>query len=359
MLKATSIVQNTTIMTMTRPHRFGFLLIDDFALMSYAAAVEPLRAANILAGKTLYEWSLLSIDSDTIISSSGLSAAADFTIQHRARYDTILVFAGGNPASFAEPKTLAWLRRQARSECAIGGVSGAPFVLARAGVLDGFKCTIHWEHMPAFTEAFPDIVLTGTLFEIDRNRLTCGGGIAALDMMHEIIRRDHGETLAARVSDWYLQTSVRLGDSTQRMSLPERVGTNNRIVISVIGLMERQLANPLPRDALAEAVKVSVRQLERLFVRHTSTTIGEHYMSLRLARARTLLRQTSLSLLQIGAACGFSNSSHFAKVYRSKFGISPSRDRAAGSDKPTREIQDSLRERSISVKLPRWDTVKI
>ena len=112
------------------------------------------------------------------------------------------------------------------------------------------------------------------------------------------------------------------------MSLPERLGTDNRTVISAIGLMERQLANPLPRTVLAKAVKVSVRQLERLFISHIGT-IGEHYMSLRLARARTLLRQTSLLLLQIGAECGFSNSSHFAKVYRMKFGISPSRDRAS------------------------------
>lgn len=344
---------------MSRPHQFGFLLIDDFALMSYAAAVEPLRAANILAGRKLYEWSLLSTAADAIVSSSGLSASADFTIQHRTRYDTILVFAGGNPASFAETTTLAWLRRQARSGCAIGGVSGAPFILAKAGLLDGFRCTIHWEHMPAFAEAFPEIVSTGTLFEIDRSRLTCGGGIAALDMMHEIIRRDHGETLAARVSDWYLQTAVRLGDSTQRMSLPERVGTNNRTVISAIGLMERQLANPLPRNVLAKAVKVSVRQLERLFMGHIGTTIGEHYMSLRLVRARTLLRQTSLLLLQIGAECGFSNSSHFAKVYRMKFGISPSRDRASGGDKLVRKIRAGGRERSISAKRPRVDTVEI
>jgi transcriptional regulator GlxA family with amidase domain len=329
-------IQITTFTKMSHPHRFGFLLIDDFALMSYASAVEPLRAANILAGRDLYRWSLLSIAAETIVSSSGLSAAADVTIQHRARYDTILVFAGGNPASFADEKTLAWLRRQARSGCAIGGVSGAPFILARAGLLQGFRCTIHWEHMPAFAEAFPEIVATGTLFEIDRGRLTCSGGVAALDMMHEIIRRDHGETLAARVSDWYLQTAVRLGESKQRISLPERIGTNNRTIISAVALMERRLADPLPRDVLAKAAEVSVRQLERLFVSHIGTTIGEHYMSLRLARARTLLRQTSLSLLQIAAECGFSNSSHFAKVYRMKFGIPPSRDRASDSGSKSR-----------------------
>jgi transcriptional regulator GlxA family with amidase domain len=148
-----------------------------------------------------------------------------------------------------------------------------------------------------------------------------------MDMMHAIIRRDHGQSLAARVSDWYLQTAVRLGDSTQRISLQERVGTNNRRLISAIGTMERQLASPLSRRALAKVANVSIRQLERLFAKHLGISIDQHYMSLRLARARTLLRQTSLPVLQIGAECGFSNASHFARVYRAAFGKPPSMDR--------------------------------
>lgn len=312
---------------MSRPHRFGFLLIDDFALMSFASAVEPLRAANILAGRTLYEWCHISTGAGAIVTSNGLSVTADHTIFDKMRFDTVMVCAGGNPAAFEDAKTIAWLRRIARTGCEIGGVSGGPFILAKAGILDGYRCTIHWEHLPAFTDAFPDIVPTRTLFEIDRGRLTCGGGVAALDMMHAIIRRDHGQSLAARVSDWYLQTAVRLGDSTQRISLTERVGTNNRSLISAIGTMERQLASPLPRAALAKAANVSVRQLERLFARHLGVTIDQHYVSLRLTKARALLRQTSLPVVQVGAECGFANASHFAKVYRTAFGMPPSKDR--------------------------------
>jgi transcriptional regulator GlxA family with amidase domain len=315
---------------MLRPHRFGFLLIDDFALMSFASAVEPLRAANILAGSTLYEWFHVSTGAEAIVASNGLSVTADHTIADKMRFDTVLVCAGGNPASFDDVKTIAWLRRIARSGCEIGGVSGGPFILARAGILDGVRCTIHWEHLPAFTEAFPNIVSTRTLFEIDRGRLTCAGGVAALDMMHAIIRRDHGQLLAARVSDWYLQTAVRLGDSTQRISLTERVGTNNRSLISAIGTMERQLASPSPRQALAKAANVSVRQLERLFARHLGMTIDQHYLALRLAKARALLRQTSLPVVQVGAECGFANASHFARVYRTAFGMPPSKDRMPG-----------------------------
>ncbi|MDR3465817.1 MAG: GlxA family transcriptional regulator [Xanthobacteraceae bacterium] len=315
---------------MPAPHRFGFLLIDDFALMSYASAIEPLRAANILAGRTLYQWFHVSTGAAVIVASNGLSVAADHTIFDKERFDTVIVCAGGNPAAFDDGKAIAWLRRLARTGCAVGGVSGGPFILARAGILDGVRCTIHWEHLPAFTEAFPHLVSTRTLFEIDRGRLTCGGGVAALDMMHAIIRRDHGQALAARVSDWYLQTAVRLGDSTQRISLPERVGTNSRSLLLAIGAMERQLSSPLPRQALARTANVSVRQLERLFAKHLGVTIDQHYGSLRLARARVLLRQTGLPVVQIGAECGFLNASHFAKVYRAAFGLPPSKDRMPG-----------------------------
>jgi transcriptional regulator GlxA family with amidase domain len=286
-----------------------------------------LRAANVLAGKKLYQWLHISTGADAILASSGLSVASDHTIADNVRYDTVLVCAGGNPATFDDAKTLAWLRKLARSGCAIGGVSGGPFILAKAGILNDVRCTIHWEHLDAFIEAFPDIEPTRTLFEIDRNRLTCAGGVAALDMMHAIIRRDHGQALAAKVSDWFLQTAVRLGDDSQRISLRERLGTSNRAVLSAITVMERRLASPAPRDELAKAAGVSVRQLERLFTSHLGVTIEQHYLTLRLAKARALLRQTSMPVVEIGAECGFASASHFARVYRRAFDVSPSRDR--------------------------------
>ena len=147
-------------------------------------------------------------------------------------------------------------------------------------------------------------------------------------MMHAIIRRDHGPSLAGRVSDWYLQTAVRMGDSTQRIALRERLGTNNRGLIAAISAMERQIGNPASRDELARAAGVSVRQLERLFVEHLGVTIHRHYVLLRLGHARTLLRQTGLSLSDVAAECGFADPSHFARVYRSRYGSSPSADRA-------------------------------
>jgi transcriptional regulator GlxA family with amidase domain len=315
---------------MAQPHRVGFLLIDGFALMSFASAIEPLRAANVLAGKKLYQWLHISTGASAILASNGLSVTSDHTIADSVRYDTVLVCAGGNPASFIDAKTLAWLRRLARSGCAIGGVSGGPFILAKAGILGDVRCTIHWEHLDAFVEAFPDIEPTRTLFEIDGNRLTCAGGVAALDMMHAIIRRDHGQALAAKVSDWFLQTAVRLGDDSQRISLRERLGTSNRAVLSATTAMERRLASLTSREELAKAAGVSVRQLERLFIAHLGVTIEQHYLTLRLAKARALLQQTSMPVVEIGAECGFASASHFARVYRRAFDLTPSQDRMPG-----------------------------
>jgi transcriptional regulator GlxA family with amidase domain len=312
---------------MPSPYRFGFLLIDDFALMSFASAVEPLRAANILASQELYSWSHISTGARAIVASNGVSVKADRTVGDKASYDTVLVCAGGNPSSFDDKKTLSWLRRLARSGCEIGGISGGPFILATAELLDGYQFTIHWEHLAALAENFPDLTPARSLFVIDRARLTCGGGVAPLDMMHAIIRRDHGQKLAARVSDWFLQTAVRVGDSTQRMSLRERIGTSNRGLIAAIDMMERNLSDPAPRKELAKTASVSVRQLERLFASHLGVTIDRHYVSLRVAKARSLLRQTSLPIMQIGIECGFSDASHFARVYRQFFGMSPSAER--------------------------------
>jgi transcriptional regulator GlxA family with amidase domain len=188
------------------PMRVGFLLLPDFALMSYASAVEPLRAANRLAGRELYAWRHVSLDGETATASNGATIRADHSVGERIELDALLVCAGGNPALFSHPPTYRWLRTLARRGVAVGGVSGGAYVLARAGLLDGYRATIHWEHIPAFSEEFPHLAVERSLFVIDRDRWTCAGGIAALDLMHALIERDHGHALAAAVSEWYLHT---------------------------------------------------------------------------------------------------------------------------------------------------------
>jgi transcriptional regulator GlxA family with amidase domain len=307
--------------------QIGFLLVPGFSLLSYASTIEPLRAANRLSGRTLYTWSHVSTDGQAVSASSGLAIAADHSVGDDLDLDTIFVCAGGNPALFRQRRSLAWLRKLARRGVRIGGVSGGPYILARAGLLEGYRCTIHWEHMAAFREDFPELESHRTLYEIDRDRLTCAGGIAALDMMRAIIGNQHGPSLANSVSGWFLQTHLRLGSGTQRLTLRERYGTSNRTLLKALEAMEASAESPRPRKWLSQRAGVSIRQLERLFATHLKTTIGAQYLKLRLDRANRLLHETTIPILAVAVACGFVSASHFSRSYKNQYGKTPKQER--------------------------------
>ncbi|WID96629.1 GlxA family transcriptional regulator [Bosea vestrisii] len=309
------------------PTHIGFLLIPDFALLGYASAIEPLRAANRLSGRDLYRWSHVSIDGLPAPASNGVSIRADHGVGDDVRFDYLFVCAGGNPAAFQHPQSFAWLRQLARRGVRLGGVSGGSYILARANVLGGYRFTIHWEHAAAFLEDYPNLDLRRSLYAIDRDRLTSSGGTAPLDMMHAVIAREHGSELALSVSEWFLQTHVREGEGPQRMPLRERLGISHAPLLRVVGRMEQSLENPIARAELARTAGVSLRQLERLFRLHLGRSLGEYYLGLRLDRARDLLRQTSLSVLEIALASGFGSASHFSRAYRSRFSHPPRAER--------------------------------
>jgi transcriptional regulator GlxA family with amidase domain len=315
--------------SVTSTQTVGFLLVPGFALMSYAAAIEPLRAANLLSGKELYRWWHAAPGGKPVMASNGVAIIPDYGTADRDA-DMVFVCAGGNPAIFDDKAVFAWLRRLARKGVTIGGISGGPYILAKAGLLDERRATLHWEHMPAFREAFPDVTVVPSLFEIDGNRITCSGGISALDMMVALIERDHGRQLAASVGDWFLHTHLREGFGPQRMDLRYRLGVADEKLLSVLGAMERSIEMPLPRAQLAREAGISLRQLERLFQRHVGHGIHSHYRWLRLERARQLLRETTLPVLDVALATGFASSSQFARAYRRAFREPPSATRTSG-----------------------------
>jgi transcriptional regulator GlxA family with amidase domain len=315
--------------SVTSTQTVGFLLVPGFALMSYAAAIEPLRAANLLSGKELYRWWHAAPGGKPVMASNGVAIIPDYGTADRDA-DMVFVCAGGNPAIFDDKAVFAWLRRLARKGVTIGGISGGPYILAKAGLLDERRATLHWEHMPAFREAFPDVTVVPSLFEIDGNRITCSGGISALDMMVALIERDHGRQLAASVGDWFLHTHIREGFGPQRMDLRYRLGVADEKLLSVLGAIERSIEMPLPRAQLAREAGISLRQLERLFQRHVGHGIHSHYRWLRLERARQLLRETTLPVLDVALATGFASSSQFARAYRRAFREPPSATRTSG-----------------------------
>lgn len=312
-----------------RTTRVAFFLIDEFALMSYASVIEPFRAANRLSGRELYTWCHYSFDGLPVRPSTGVTLQVDGAIDGNLDIDLLLVCAGGNPAIFDDRRTFAALRKLGLRGITIGGVSGGAFLLARAGLLAGYRCTIHWEHEPAFVETFPELDFVPGLFVIDRRRITCAGGTAGLDLVVELIAEAHGPDLAQRVSDWYIRTQKRSAEGAQRAAISQRYRVSHHGLVVALGLMEANKESLLDRETLAAAAGLSIRQLERLFQSQMHTTIREHYLKIRLDEAMRLLRETDLSRLMIAVACGFSSTSHFSRSFRDRFGTTPGRARAA------------------------------
>lgn len=313
-----------------RTRTLGLFLTDGFALMSYASIIEPFRAANSLARSTLYRWIHITRDGQAVAASNGASMLADQSIVDPLDCDRLFVFAAGDPTAFTDSATFAWLRRLAQRNTHIVGVSGGPYLLARAGLLNGYRATIHWEHAAAITEEFPELAVESSLFVIDRQRMTCAGGSAGLDLAVELINRDHGAALAAQVSEWFIRTEPRRAESSQRPSLTERYGVTNDRVLRALAEMEAAIEEPCSRSALAARAGVSVRQLERLFDACLGTRVASMYMRIRLDAAAQLLRSTSLSVTAVGLACGFRSSSHFSRSYKARFDHPPSAAASAG-----------------------------
>ena len=305
----------------------GLLLVDGFALMSYASVVEPFRAANVLAGRELYRWTHVSAGGRSCRASNDAVLLADQDLDRPPACDLLFVFAAGDLARASDPATLAWLRQAARTGAVIAGVSAGPFLMAQAGLLDGHRATIHWDHREAFAEAFPMLTLDPGLYVIDRRRVTCAGGMAGMDLAVELIERQHGHALAAQVSDWFIQGEPRAANRPQRQSLRARYGLASDGVLKALAAMEASVEEPVSRMALARVAGVSLRQLERLFSTHLHETISARYLRLRLEQARQLLRTTGLTTIGVGLACGFRSSSHFSRAYRTLHGRSPSEER--------------------------------
>ena len=309
------------------PQRIGFVLIPNFSMIAFTSAVEPLRLANRAAGRQLYSWRLFSSDGKPVAASNGILLQTEGDIDRASGYGTVILCSGIDAHLHQDRALFAGLRRLDRQGADIGALCTGSHVLARAGLLDGYRCTIHWENIAAFTEDFPDIEVTSELFEVDRNRFTCSGGTAALDMMLNMIALQHGHELATAVSEQFMHERIRDCHDHQRMALPARLGVRHPKLIRVIRQMEANLEEPLDRSQLATAAGLSTRQLERLFRKYLNRSPARYYVELRLNRARLLLLQTNMSVIDVALACGFVSASHFSKCYRDFFGKTPRRER--------------------------------
>ena len=313
----------------TKLTRFAFVLLDNFTMLCFASALECLRIANRMADKDLYSWIIAGDGGDTVTCSAGTRFGLDMDLEEMNRDDTILICGGLDVAQASTKRVLNWIRRESRKGPVIGGLCTAGYTLAKAGLLDGKRATIHWENQDSFSEEFEDVELTKSVFVVDGNRMTTAGGTSSIDLMLKIIADDHGEALASAVADQLIYTTIRTDQDTQRLSVPTRIGVRHPKLSAVIQMMEANIEEPMSPSVLAKDVGMSTRQLERLFRRYLNRSPKRYYMEMRLQKARNLLMQTDMSVINVALACGFASPSHFSKCYRSQYQTTPYRERGA------------------------------
>ena len=321
---------------LAKPRRFVFVLLESFTMLCFSAAVESLRIANRMSGRELYSWTLMSETGEPVICSGDIEYRVNSELIEVLRDDTLMICGGINIQNVTTKKLLNWLRREARKGPLIAGLCTAGFSLAKAGLLNGKKATIHWENQDSFGEEFEDVELTKSIFVIDGNRITTAGGTSSIDLMLKLIAEHHGEDLANAVADQLIYSSIRTDQDTQRLSIPTRIGVRHPKLSLVIQKMEQNIEEPISPSLLAKEVGMSTRQLERLFRRYLNRSPKRYYMELRLQKARNLLMQTDMSVINVALACGFASPSHFSKCYRAHYETTPYRERGAQASRTIR-----------------------
>ncbi|WP_431024674.1 GlxA family transcriptional regulator [Halomonas sp. H5] len=305
------------------PETVGFLLLPRFSMMAFFAAVEPLRIANRISGRPLFDWTLISEAGGPVTASNGMTLMSDQAIGEVHHLPSLAVCSGFAPEAHLSRPLMAWLHRLDQAGCVLGGLDTGCFLLAAAGLLEGERVTLHWESLPAFRERFPGVSTSDELFELGPRRFSCAGGAAAMDMALEVIGRRHGARLAIDVSEQLIHERIRTRSDQQRMTLARRLGTHKRHLVEAVALMERHLEEPLSLAEVARRGGVSPRQLQRLFDQELGCSPRHYYLKLRLERARRLLDETELDILSVGLACGFTSSSSFSRAFRGFYGQSP------------------------------------
>ena len=307
--------------------RYAFLTLPNYSLIAVTNALEVLRMANRVVGQDVYEWSIASLDGRPVPASSTLELTPTIALDKIGKVEILFVCGGINVREAVSNPLLTALRRLAERRVGLGALCTGGYALARAGLLDHYRATIHWENLPALREEFPRVQLNDQVFSIDRDRYTASGGTAPLDLMLNLIQLKHGLRISQQVSEQFVLERVRSSDDRQYVPLRAQVGSSHRGMIQVAELMEENIEKPLSLEDIARSTGLSRRQIERLFRRHLDCVPKRYYLEMRLRRARELLLQTAMPIMDVTTSCGFKSPPHFSRCYRALFGHPPSAER--------------------------------
>ncbi len=307
----------------------GFLMMPEYTLSTFSNAVSVLRMANRLSGRELYKYSVFSLDGESVTSSAGLTLELEGSLASAGEMHVLIVCGGYNVKNYCGKEVIDALRAMAKKNIPLGAMCTGSYVLAAAGLLDGYRSTIHWENIASMREQFPKLNISSSLFVIDRDRYTCSGGISSIDLMLNLVASIHGHQLVQQISEQFTCDRVRTEKDPQRAPLQYLIGASQPRLVDAVTLMEANIEEPLSLDEVANYVGISRRQLERLFNRYLHCAPSRYYLELRLSRARLLLLQTSIPVIDVAISCGFSTAPHFSKCYSELYGKPPSNERRA------------------------------
>lgn len=317
----------------------GFLLIPQFPMIALSAAIEPLRLANRELGFPAYDWRLVTIDGCPGIASNGISLNADCRAADIGDIDLLVVCGGAQIEECWSKELMFLLMGMDRMGIQLGAVCSGSYLLAKAGLLDNYSATIHWENMAIVRENFPRVNFTNDLFEIDSNRLTCAGGTASIDMVLAIIRKDHGDDINCRITESLICERARDQNDRQRIPLRAQLGTSQPKLSEAVALMEANIEEPISLDDISRYIRLSKRQLERLFKKYLGIVPNRYYLEIRLIRSRQLILQTNGAIIDVALACGFGSTAYFSKCYKNYFGVPPGEDRRLHFDSKESQVK--------------------
>lgn len=318
-------VAHVDLAPVAEPILVTFVLVPKFTMLAFSSALEPMRIANQLTGQVLFRWQVLSLDGQPVACSNGVPVMVDGAIGGATPEGAVLVCSGVEPEEQVTAQLGDWLRGLWRRGRTVGGLCTGAYALARAGILKGRRFTLHWENLAGFNETFPDLEAARQVFCIDDRIMTCAGGVAAADLMLKLIHDRFGMGLSQEVMNMCLLTGRRNEADEQTTSLAARLGTRHEKLIEAVAFLESRIEEPFDLDACAAQLKLSRRQIERLFNRYLGVTPVRYMNDLRLQRGRALLAETDMSVTDVAIACGYASTSHFSKSFRLKYAISPYR----------------------------------
>lgn len=322
--------------------RIGFLLLPEFPIYALIPAIEALRIASQNRGQPLYRWQFFSVDGGPVTSGNGMQIRPDSGIADVAWFPTVFVCSGNHPLQHVSPRILNWLRRLARHGSTLGAIDTGAFALAKAGLLNGHRVTLHWEVLSTFREHFPEIEAVEQLYVIDGDRITCAGGHAVLDLMVHLIGRRHGAGLAQVVADAFVSQRVRREGEPQRVDATRTSGYGQAPSTRILNDMEEHLADPLSAAELAERAGISLRALARILRDRVGESPMRYYRKVRLQAARNALFYSDVPIQEIARTCGFNSPEIFSRTFRAHFGMSPREFRRRFASEQLRRFRPEL-----------------